>query len=276
MILAIDMGNSNIVIGGIDDSRTWFVERVTTNLGKTDLEYAVNIKDIMAIHNLPLSSIEGAVVSSVVPPLTDVVLSAVKKITGKTPMLVGSGMKTGLNIIMDNPKTVGSDLIVDAVAALKDYPSPIIIIDMGTATTMSVIDRAGNYTGGIIFPGLRVSLDSLSSRAAQLPYIGLNRPTRVIGKNTIDCMKNGILYGNAAMIDGIIDRMEEELGQAASLVATGGLAPSVLPLCRHKINYDEALLLKGLLILYEKIRSSRGGPQTFTGSSAHLMYEPMR
>ena len=152
MILAIDMGNSNIVIGGIDDSRTWFVERVTTNLGKTDLEYAVNIKDIMAIHNLPLSSIEGAVVSSVVPPLTDVVLSAVKKITGKTPMLVGSGMKTGLNIIMDNPKTVGSDLIVDAVAALKDYPSPIIIIDMGTATTMSVIDRAGNYTGGIIFP----------------------------------------------------------------------------------------------------------------------------
>ena len=252
MILAIDMGNSNIVIGGIDDSRTWFVERVTTNLGKTDLEYAVNIKDIMAIHNLPLSSIEGAVVSSVVPPLTDVVLSAVKKITGKTPMLVGSGMKTGLNIIMDNPKTVGSDLIVDAVAALKDYPSPIIIIDMGTATTMSVIDRAGNYTGGIIFPGLRVSLDSLSSRAAQLPYIGLNRPTRVIGKNTIDCMKNGILYGNAAMIDGIIDRMEEELGQAASLVATGGLAPSVLTLCRHKINYDEALLLKGLLILYEK------------------------
>ena len=252
MILAIDMGNSNIVIGGIDNSRTWFVERVTTNQGKTDLEYAVNIKDIMAIHNLPISSIEGAVVSSVVPPLTDVVLSAVKKITGKTPMLVGSGMKTGLNIIMDNPKTVGSDLIVDAVAALKDYPAPIIVIDMGTATTMSVIDKSGNYTGGIIFPGLRVSLDSLSSRAAQLPYIGLNKPARVIGKNTIDCMKSGILYGNAAMIDGIIDRMEEELGQAASLVATGGLAPSVLPLCRHKINYDEALLLKGLLILYEK------------------------
>lgn len=252
MILAIDMGNSNIVIGGIDDTRTYFVERVTTNHGKTDLEYAVNIKDILEIHGLPLSSIEGAIVSSVVPPLTDVVLSAVNKITGKTPLLVGSGMKTGLNIKMDNPKTVGSDLIVDAVAALKEYPAPIIIIDMGTATTMSVIDQAGNYTGGIIFPGLRVSLDSLSSRAAQLPYIGLNTPSRVIGKNTIDCMKSGILYGNAAMIDGLIDRMEAELKASASLVATGGLASFVLPLCRHHIHYDDALLLKGLLILYQK------------------------
>ena len=252
MILAIDMGNSNIVLGGIDEAKTYFVERITTNQGKTDLEYAINIKNILEIHNINKTQIEGAILSSVVPPLNETISSSVQKIFGFRPMLVGSGMKTGLNIIMDNPKTVGSDLIVDAVAALKDYPSPIIIIDMGTATTMSVIDRAGNYTGGIIFPGLRVSLDSLSSRAAQLPYIGLNRPTRVIGKNTIDCMKNGILYGNAAMIDGIIDRMEEELGQAASLVATGGLAPSVLPLCRHKINYDEALLLKGLLILYEK------------------------
>lgn len=256
MILAIDMGNSNIVIGGIDDERTYFVERVTTNKGKTDLEYAVNIKDIMEIHNLPLSDIEGAIVSSVVPPLTDVILSAVKKITGKSPMLVGSGMKTGLNIVMDNPKTVGSDLIVDAVAALKEYPAPIIIIDMGTATTVSVIDQAGNYTGGIIFPGLRVSLDSLSSQAAQLPFIGLNRPGKIIGKNTIDCMKSGILYGNAAMIDGVIDRMEAELKSQASLVATGGLAPDVLPLCRHKINYDDALLLKGLLILYEKNRQN--------------------
>lgn len=252
MILTVDMGNSNIVIGGIDGGHTYFVERVTTNHGKTDLEYAVNIKDIMDIHGLPLSSIEGAIISSVVPPLTEVLLSAVKKICGKTPLLVGSGMKTGLNILMDNPKTVGSDLIVAAVAALKDYPAPIIIIDMGTATTMCVIDRAGNYIGGIIFPGLRVSLDSLSNHAAQLPYIGLNRPLKVIGKNTVDCMESGILYGNAAMLDGIIDRMEEELGQPASLVATGGLALGVLPLCRHKINYDDALLLKGLLILYEK------------------------
>lgn len=252
MILAIDMGNSNIVIGGIDQTRTYFVERVTTNHQKTELEYAVDIKNIMEIHSMPMSSIEGAILSSVVPPLTDVLLWAVRKITGKTPMLVGSGMKTGLNIKMDNPKTVGSDLIVEAVAALRDYTPPVIVIDMGTATTVSAIDQEGNYIGGVIFPGLRVSLDSLSSKAAQLPYIGLNKPSKIIGKNTIECMKNGILYGNAAMIDGIVDRMEEELGSPVSLVATGGLASLVVPLCRREICFDEALLLKGLMILYEK------------------------
>lgn len=252
MILAIDMGNSNIVIGGIDNDKTYFIERITTNHGKTELEYAVNIKDILAIYNVPLSAIDGSIVSSVVPPLTDILLCAVKKITGKLPLLVGSGMKTGLNIKMDNPKNVGSDLIVDAVAAIQNYKAPIIIIDMGTATTISAIDHEENYTGGIIFPGLRVSLDSLSSRAAQLPYIGLNKPSKVIGKNTIDCMRNGILYGNASMIDGIIDRMLKELGTSASLVATGGMASFVVPLCRHKVIYDDTLLLKGLLILYQK------------------------
>lgn len=252
MILTIDMGNTNIVIGGIDDERTYFVERVTTNHGKTDLEYAVNIKSILEIYNIAPSSIEGAILSSVVPPLNSTILSAVEKICGFRPMLVGSGMKTGLNIIMDNPKTVGSDMIVDAVAAIKEYPCPIIIIDMGTATTMSVVDKSGNYIGGVILPGLKVSLDSLSGKAAQLPYISLDIPGKVIGKNTIDCMRSGIMYGNAAMIDGIIDRMEEELGMNASVVATGGLAKFISPLCRHTISYEDDLLLKGLLILYNK------------------------
>ena len=252
MILTIDMGNSNIVIGGIDDSQTYFVERVTTNRGKTDLEYAVNIKSILEIPNVPVSSIEGAILSSVVPPLNNTILSAVEKICGFRPMLVGSGMKTGLNIIMDNPKTVGSDMIVDAVAAIRDYPCPIIIIDMGTATTMSVIDRSGNYIGGVILPGLKVSLDSLSGKTAQLPYISLETPGKVIGKNTIDCMRSGIMYGNAAMLDGLIDRMEEEIGEKATIIATGGLARLVTPLCHHSIDFEEDLLLKGLLILYEK------------------------
>ena len=252
MILTIDMGNSNIVIGGIDDSQTYFVERVTTNRGKTDLEYAVNIKSILEIHNVPVSSIEGAILSSVVPPLNNTILSAVEKICGFRPMLVGSGMKTGLNIIMDNPKTVGSDMIVDAVAAIRDYPCPIIIIDMGTATTMSVIDRSGNYIGGVILPGLKVSLDSLSGKTAQLPYISLEVPNKVIGKNTIDCMRAGIVFSNVDMIDGILDRMEKELGETPTVIATGGLARFITPLCRHKIIYDDALLLKGLLILYRK------------------------
>ena len=252
MILAIDMGNTNIVVGGIDDTKTYFVERVTTDNHKTDLEYAVTIKNILEIHQVALHMIEGAIISSVVPPLNSTLSSAVKKITGRSPLLVGSGMKTGLNILMDNPKTTGSDMIVDAVAAIREYPAPLIIIDMGTATTMSVVDQAGNYIGGVILPGVRVSLDPLSGKTAQLPFISLEIPSRVIGKNTIDCMRAGIMYGNAATLDGIIDRMEEELGSKTTVIATGGLAKFITPLCRHEIIYDDALLLKGLLILYEK------------------------
>lgn len=256
MILAIDMGNTNIVIGGIDSTKTYFVERITTNHVKTGLEYAINIKNILEIHNVDKSQVEGAIMSSVVPPLNAALSSAVKKIFGFHPKLVGSGMKTGLNILMDNPKTVGSDMIVDAVAAIREHPCPIIIIDMGTATTLSVVDKNGCYIGGVILPGLRLSLDTLSSKTAQLPSISLDIPSKVIGKNTIDCMRSGIMYGNASMIDGIIDRMEEELGQPATLVATGGLSRFVTPLCRHSIIYDEALLLKGLLILYEKNKTN--------------------
>lgn len=252
MILAIDMGNTNIVLGGIDEKQTYFVERITTNHSKTELEYAVNIKDVLEIDQIRPEEIEGAILSSVVPPLNAAILKAVEKILGKRPLLVGAGMKTGLNIQMDNPKTVGSDMIVDAVAAIHEYPKPLVIIDMGTATTLSVVDRAGNYCGGVILPGLRVSLDSLSGKTAQLPYISLETPGKVIGKNTIDCMRSGIIYGNVAQIDGIIDRMEEELGEKLFSVATGGLAKMIAPLCRHAIVYDDALLLKGLLVLYRK------------------------
>lgn len=252
MILAIDMGNTNTVIGGIDEERTYFIERVTTDQGRTDTEYAVSFKNILEMNQIDVSSIEGAILSSVVPPLNSTIMSAVKKVTGISPLLVGSGMKTGMNIIMDNPKTVGSDQIVDAVAASHEHPLPLIVIDMGTATTMCVVDKHGNYIGGIILPGLKVSLDSLSSKTAQLPYISLEVPDRVIGKNTIDCMRAGIIFGNVDMIDGIIDRMEQELGQPPTVVATGGLSRFITPMCRHKIICDDALLLKGLLILYQK------------------------
>lgn len=254
MILAIDMGNTNIVIGGIDNLKTYFAERVTTNHNKTDLEYAVNIKSILELYGILPEQVEGAILSSVVPPLNAALMSAVEKIFGFQPMLVGSGMKTGINILMDNPKTVGSDLIVAAVAAVHSYVCPIIVIDMGTATTMSVIDARGNYTGGVILPGPRVAMDSLSGNTAQLPYISFGSPGKVIGKNTIDCMRSGIMYGTAAMIDGIIDRMERELGSSASIVATGGLSGYFIPLCRHNIVCEDDLLLKGLRILYDKNR----------------------
>ncbi len=254
MILAIDMGNTNTVIGGIDEKQTYFIERITTDQGRTATEYAVSFKNILEMCGIDVSDIEGAILSSVVPPLNSVILTAVEKVTRIRPLLVGSGMKTGMNILMDNPKSVGSDQIVDAVAASHDHPLPLIVIDMGTATTMCVVDKNRNYIGGIIMPGLKVSLDSLSSKTAQLPYISLEVPDRVIGKNTIDCMRAGIIYGNVDMIDGIIDRMERELGQPATVVATGGLARFITPMCRHKIICDDALLLKGLLILYQKNR----------------------
>lgn len=252
MILAIDMGNTNIVIGGIDENKTYFVERITTNHSKTSLEYAVNIKDILEIHQIEKSEIEGAIVSSVVPPLNAALKSAIKKLFGKPPLFVGSGMKTGLNIIMDNPKTVGSDMIVDAIAAISEHSCPLVVIDMGTATTLSVIDEKTNYVGSIILPGVRVSLDSLSGKAAQLPFISLDTPSHVMGKNTIDAMRSGIMYGNAAQIDGLVDRIEEELGQKTTIIATGGLSRFITPLCRHQVIYDDSLLLKGLLILYRK------------------------
>ena len=252
MILAIDMGNTNIVIGGIDEKRTYFMERITTDSRKTDLEYAVSIKSIFEINRIDPGEVEGAILSSVVPPLNPVLTAAVRKVTGKQLKLVGAGIRTGMNIRMDDPRKVGADLIVDSVAAKAEYPLPIIVIDMGTATTITVVDRNGDYIGGVICPGLRVSLDTLSSQTAQLPHIDLEKPGPAIAKNTIDSMRSGILYGSAAQMDGIIDRMEAELGESASLVATGGLAPFVVPLCRHKITVDDDLLLKGLLILYRK------------------------
>ena len=253
MILTLDMGNSNIVIGGIDEKNTYFMERITTDTRKTDLEYAVSIKNIFELYHMDPEKVEGAILSSVVPPLNPVILTAVKKVTGKTCKLVGAGMKTGINIRMDDPKKVGADLIVDSVAARSLYPLPIIVIDMGTATTITAVSKAGDYIGGIIYPGLRVSLDTLSGKTAQLPYIDLESPGPIIAKNTVDSMRSGIIYGNAAMMDGCIERMEAELGEKATVVATGGLAPYVIPYCRRKdIIIDDNLLLKGLLILYRK------------------------
>ena len=252
MILAVDIGNTNIVIGVVDAKKTYFIERLTTTIGKTNLEYAITLKSILEIYHIDPKQLEGAIISSVVPPLNRTIMEAIRKITGITAKLVGSGMKTGLNILMDNPRSVGSDMIVNSVGALNEHEPPIIIIEMATATTMSVIDKDGRYIGGAILPGLRVSMDTLSSSTAQLPRISLDTPKKVIGKNTTDCMRSGIIYGNAAMIDGMLTRIETELGQKATIIATGGIAKVILPLCSHEILYDGALLMKGLLALYEK------------------------
>ncbi len=252
MILAVDMGNTNIVIGCVDGEQTYFVERMATDKTKTALEYAIGFKTVLELYSIDSRALEGAIISSVVPPLLNVICEAVHKITGKKPMVVGAGIKTGLNIRMDNPKSVGSDMIVDAVAGIHQYGAPLMVVDMGTATTISVIDKDRNYVGGIIMPGIRLSMEALASNAAQLYRVSLDAPRKVIGKNTIDCMQSGLLIGTACAIDGMLDRMEEELGTKAQVVATGGLSPVVMPLCRREIVVDDDLLLKGLQIIYDK------------------------
>ena len=196
--------------------------------------------------------IDGAIIGSVVPPLTYIVRTALKKVCGVQAYVVGPGLKTGLNIRMDDPTSIGADLIAGAVGALAKFEPPLMVIDMGTATTMIVIDETRSYVGGMIMTGLRLSLDALVKETSMLQGISLEVPKKVIGKNTADAMRSGLLYGNAAMIDGLIDRMEEELGHRCTLVATGGLAQFITPLCKREIILEKDLLLKGLNIIYKK------------------------
>lgn len=252
MILAIDIGNTNIVIGCCDDEKIYFIERLSTNIPKTELEYAISFKNVLEIYGIDPAQIEGGIISSVVPPITNIVRSSAEKVLGKPVKIVGPGVKTGLNILMDNPAQVGSDRIVNAVAAINEYPVPLVIIDMGTATTFCVVDDKKNYIGGMILPGVRISLDALTSRTSQLSRISIEAPKKTIGKNTIDCMKSGIIHGNAACIDGMVQRIEKELGQKATVLATGGLAKKIVPYCEQDIMIDDELLLKGLRLIYNK------------------------
>ena len=252
MLLAIDIGNTNIVIGCMRDDEIVFKARIATDRLRTSDQYGVEIKNMIEAFGVNLKEIDDCIISSVVPPVFNSVRTGVLKIIGKQPMVVSPGLKTGLNIHVDVPSQVGSDRIVIAVAALAEYEAPLILMDLGTATTIEVVEPDNRYVGGVIFPGVMVSLDALTSRAAQLPGISLDKPKAVIGKNTVDCMRSGMMHGTAAMIDGIIERIEEELGHKATIVATGGLARFITPLCKREIILERDLLLKGLNIIYKK------------------------
>ena len=258
MILAVDIGNSNIVLGCIEDRKIKKEARIATDLIKTSDQYCAELKNMLDLLEIPADSIEGSIISSVVPPLLNSFKTAIRKLTGKVPLVVGPGIKTGLNILLDNPALAGGDLIVAAVAALAEYPAPMLIIDMGTATTITAIDEKKNYLGGCICPGVKISAEALNGRTAQLPPISLEAPQKAIGRNTIDSMRSGLMMGSAAMLDGMIDRMEEELGHPVTVIATGGIARFVIPMCRRKIHYDKDLLLKGLLRLYENNKRPGG------------------
>lgn len=252
MLLAIDIGNTNLVMGCFRDDKILFKARIATDRTRTSDQYGVEIKNMLEAYGVDRSDIQDCIISSVVPPVFNSVRTGVIKIIGKQPMVVGPGLKTGLNIHVDVPSQVGSDRIVIAVAALAEYKAPLLLMDLGTATTIEAVEPDNVYMGGVIFPGVRVSLDALTSRAAQLPGISLDQPKQVIGKNTVDCMRSGMMYGTAAMIDGLVERMEEELGHRCTLIATGGLAQFITPLCKREIILEKDLLLKGLNIIYKK------------------------
>lgn len=252
MILAVDIGNTNIVLGCADDNEILFRERLSTNQTETSLEYAVRIKAALDINKIAPESISGAIVSSVVPSVTGTVKAAIEKLISVKVLTVGPGIKTGLSIVIDNPAQLGSDLVVDAVAGINEYPVPQIIIDMGTATTYSVIDKNRSFIGGLIATGMAASAEALSSKTAQLPKIAFEKPKKIINSNTVECMKSGIMYSNACAIDGIIERIEEELGEKCTVVATGGLSSVVVPLCKREIIIDDDLMLKGLVLIYSR------------------------
>lgn len=254
MLLAVDVGNSNTSIGLFDrEQHLQFLASLDTDSRKTADQISVDLMNLFTLYRYDYRQVTGAILCSVVPPLNFMMEKALTRLLGKPPMVVGPGVKTGLNIRLTVQTQVGADIVADAVAALERFQPPIITIDMGTATTVGVISEGRTYEGGMLLPGVNVSLEALSRRAAQLPDISLQHPKTLIGKNTEDCMRSGIVYGTAGMLDGIIDRIREEFpGREVSVVATGGNAPVILRYCRNRIVYDKYLLMNGLWSIYQK------------------------
>jgi type III pantothenate kinase len=252
MVIAVIIGNAGIEIGGCQGNSIAFIERLSSETGRTALEYAVLIKDILDIHGVSPSEITGGIVASVVPLITERLIEGMTKLADCRIITVGPGVKTGLSIVIDNPAQLGADLAAGAVAAIENYGYPAIIFSMGTAISASVIDKNRNFIGGIIMPGVYTSLNALSGSASLLQSVALEVPKSVIGKNTVDCMKSGLVFGAAAGIDGIIDRVQKELGYSLKAVAAGENASMIVPLCSHDISVDQGLLIKGLIMIYNK------------------------
>ena len=250
MILTIDIGNSNIVLGGVKDDQIVFEARLRTEVTKTSDQYCVDLKILMEVYGVSNKDIEGTIIASVVPQVLNSMRTAIQKLTGKVPLVVGPGLKTGLNILLENPGQTGADLVVADVAALREHKPPLIVIDMGTATTMSVLDKNGAHIGGCIIPGVKISMDALTDRTALLPGLQLDQPKKAIGRNTIDAMRSGIMLGTACMLDGMVERMEAELGCKTTVIITGGIAKFIVPMCKTPMIYDKDLLIKGLAALY--------------------------
>lgn len=252
MILAVDIGNTNITIGGFVEDKVQFISRLATDPRRTGDQYAMELYDVMRLAGFSVGELEGCILCSVVPVLSSALFTAVFKLSGITPIEVGPGIKTGLNIKIDNPAQLGADLVAGAVGALEKYPLPCIIIDMGTATTMSVLDEKGAFLGGVIAAGVGLTLNALTSNTTLLPSIPIDAPKNAIGRNTVESMQSGLVLGTAAMIDGMVGRIEKELGSRCTVVATGGRANQIISHCDGQYILDENLLLDGLIHIYHK------------------------
>ena len=256
MLLAIDAGNTSITAGCLEDGKLLCKVQFSSERRTAD-ELAVLISSALRMHGMDTASFEGAAMACVVPPLLEVLKGAAQLVTGHVPLVIGAGVKTGLNIGIDDPSTLGADLVASAVAALAGRTPPVIITDLGTATTIYVIDERSRLLGGAILPGAAVSLEALAGTASLLPSITFEAPRCCIGTNTNDCMKSGAVFGTASAIDGMIDRFEAELGERAALVATGYLARRIIPYCQHDLELDDDLTMKGLAMIWERNKKAR-------------------
>ncbi len=252
MLLTIDVGNTNIKFGIYDENELHRIIKISTDSHKTADEIAVELYTLFQVYSVDPFSIDGCIICSVVPRITKRLVAAVKSVTGVDAIVVGPGIKTGVNICIDDPATLGADLVVACAAAQTMYPTPCVVISMGTATAMFVVDSSRRMLGGTIAPGVSISLDALTANGALLPSIALNAPKNIIGKNTDDSIRSGVVIGAACMLDGMIDKFEKELGEKCTIIATGGIAPMIVNNCSHDIILKDDLILEGLRIIYDK------------------------
>ena len=257
MLLTMDVENTCITLGCFDGDKLCFSAGISAVRSKTAEEYAIAIRDVLDLYRVDLEQVEASVLSSVVPGLTGVVRSALSLLLGVEPVVVGPGVKTGLNIRMDHPASVGTDLVALLVAAIGEYPLPLVVVNLGTATTLLAADRKGSYVGSVIAPGPITAMDALAETCDQLPVVALEAPGAFLGKNTVDSMKAGAVYGMASMLDGMVDRAEEQLGEACSVIITGAYAAEIAPYCRREMTMDPHLGMKGLRRIYEKNQKKR-------------------